>query len=508
MAPVQGDPEGVHALGCSMGDHAGAASSQASDFGRASAVLPVASFTGLAGDHMRSYLSQMQRAATTLAEAYRAVARFLPQVAEAIRAAQREERSLHQAQQVLTVAQQRFTHAVLAVGTAQAAVDAADALGALSSGLGLSAPGSTGPTPAQLAALAQAKHQLAQAQRQLQDATHRCQAARHRFEQAQQHRRSVLAAFVALCRAEAEVAGMAIPQPPNPFLSPFGPLLLNPFAFAGGPPELQAEVGGLEDLPVLLATGFLVHHPALVLGAVQQMNVASLNLWTASSVQQYLLTHRPELEPAHHNLFSLYTVEHVGSTVVKAAGSGLSWFGQHALRDLGYAWNATKGGATGTWFALTHPAADARTLEWAISNPDQFASKALDLKGLSQNPEKWASQLIPVLGTVAVTKGIGSFEAGTAEAAGNAASRASGLIDAAAAQTHIPSKLEFYAAADRQISAHLRVDDRAVAVRRAGSGFAYYDGLSTRAGILTSCQSDGGWGRDTVVGKVAERATP
>lgn len=510
MAQVQGDATGVHALGCTMGDHASDASAQASDFAQASSLLPTGSFSGLAGDNMRSYLSQMHRAATKLAEAYQAVARFLPKVAEAIRQAQQDERSMQEAQQALSTAQQRLGQAEIALEAAQASVDAANSnpFGPGLGGPGLGLPGAapTGPTPAQLAALAHAKQELAQAQKQVQEATHRFQAAQRRFRQADDQRRSVLAAFSALCQKESEVASMAIPQPPSPFLSPFAPLV-DPVRSLQL--ELQADVVGLRDLPVLVATGFVVRHYSQVLGAVRTMNVSNLDLWTASSVQQYTQAHQPKPAPAaHHSLFSLHTLEHVGSSVLNAGGSGLNWLADHTVQDLGYAGDAALGGLTGTWFALTHPAADVKTMEWAVGNPLQFASKAINLQGLKENPEKWASQLIPVVATVAVTKGLGSAEVGTAETAGDASSRASGLLEAARAQPNVGQKLKLLDAAHGQTTEAEKLIGRSVGVGRGKSWFEYGDGLQTRAAVATTCQSpDGGWARDQAVGKATEKAS-
>lgn len=516
-APVQGDAGGVHALGSSLGTHASSASGQASDFARASAVLPVGAFTGLAGDQTRAYLSGMHRAATALAEAYQAVARYLPKVADAIHQAQQDQRTMQEAQRALGTAKQRLADAQKAVHDAQAAVDMAKNpfFPTLPGSKAASAPASNplsfplagppaGPTPAQLGALAHAKHEEAQAQHQVEEDTHRFQAAQRRFQEAEQHRKSVLAGFVALCKKEAEVVGMDIPQPPTPFLSTFP--LFDPAASLRG--QLDGGVLALAELPVLANTGFLVSHIPQVTSAVRRMDVTDLGLWTVSSVREYIQAHKPlPPPPAHHSWFSIYTAERLGGDALHYAGDGLAWFGKHAVQDLGYAWDAVKSGATGTWFALTHPAADVDTIEWAVHHPTDFASKALDIEDLEHNPEKWASQLIPVLATVAVTKGLGAGETAAADGSTSAFSRGVETISRAGDEPNLNQAIHLGNQGIADLRTAARLKTLSGVAGKAKAGVEYYDGLSSRSGLATTHQNEGGSGRDLLVGKVVEKAT-
>ncbi|MDQ2729606.1 MAG: hypothetical protein M3Y91_17485 [Actinomycetota bacterium] len=248
MAQVTGDPGGVRTLSQSLGTTAATVHGQTVGFAQACSTIHPSVFTGPAGDRMRSNVSQLQAASAALAEAYDRVASFLPRVADAIEKAQEAERTEQRAAQALSQSEQALGQAQLQLEVANAAVPAAGSPGpsAFGPSLTIGVPGP--PTPAQVAAQIAAQQAVQRAQHQVDLDRQAFHIAQQRFDDAEQHRRTVLAQLTALCQSEAQIAERALPA--LTLTSPLftsNPLGDSPFAVA----TLRSELTSLLEVPTI-----------------------------------------------------------------------------------------------------------------------------------------------------------------------------------------------------------------------------------------------------------------
>lgn len=456
MGTVTGDAHGVRDLGCSFHSSAQTASSSAASAGNALLTLSPLAFSGPRADAVRSYVGELKGAAESIAEAYRAVADFIPTVATAIEDAKRAETARDHARTDLDAANRALGAAEMRLIEAQAAIPAP--------ALSISAPVAavTAPTPAQLAAVTAAQRDVDTAQRQVDKDQGRYQRAEQAFQEADDHRKRVMAVFAVICEAEAEIAGRAVPEPPAPGVPawPGGPFT------AYSPVTLQLEAQALANLPFLNAWGFSVQHLKILQVDLSRVDWNSIDTLAATARHDWQVAHEPKPGPG----FPMNVVD---------------WVEKHFISDAAAAGGALVDSVKGIAEVAAHPDLLLKAGEYMVEHPGRFLSQALNLKEFSQDPEKAIAALIPTIalslvsdGAAAATDKLGEASAKAAAAAGRVlahapdfASDPAGLIHAVSESGRLVDKMHHYdqaSAALEGLSSRLDVYDKVGTVAAVG----------------------------------------